>query len=149
MYYGLLLTPRSLLRFAAIACLSLAFAQTDSVRIETFTLKSDVIQSLLESIRTKMPERRAALESLFREGGCAADHLTEQPIPHEMNPNIVCMLPGTESSVIIAGGHYDFAEHGDGAGDDWSGSVMLPSLYQGLSSKPFIREITIRLTGSS
>ena len=37
--------------------------------------------------------------------------------------------------MIVVGGHYDLADRGMGAVDDWSGAVMLPSVYQSLKSK--------------
>ena len=75
------------------------------------------------------------LESLFREVGCDGAYLTEKPIPHLKDPNLVCVLPGTASTMIVVGGHYDLVNRGMGAVDDWSGAVMLPSLYQSLKSK--------------
>ncbi len=83
-----------------------------------------------------MPERRATLESLFREAGCDGEFLVEKPIPHRKDPNIVCVLPGTETTRIVVGGHYDLVDVGIGAVDDWSGAVLLPSLYQSLKTKP-------------
>jgi Zn-dependent M28 family amino/carboxypeptidase len=36
----------------------------------------------------------------------------------------------------VVGGHFDFADHGKGIVDDWSGASLLPSLYQALKSRP-------------
>jgi hypothetical protein len=81
-----------------------------------------------------MIDRRARLESLFREVGCDAEYLTEKSFPHLKDPNLVCLLPGTASTIIVAGGHYDLVNRGPGVVDDWSGAVMLPSLYHSLKS---------------
>jgi hypothetical protein len=119
---------------AALIWLPAACAQSDAVKIEIYSLAPSVIQSRLESVTQKMIGRRARLESLFREVGCDADYLTEKPIPHLKDPNLVCVLPGTASTMIVVGGHYDLADRGMGVVDDWSGAVMLPSLYQSLKS---------------
>lgn len=51
-------------------------------------------------------------------------------------PNIICTLRGATNSVIIVGAHFDHAEEGAGAVDDWSGASLLPSLYQALKDAP-------------
>jgi hypothetical protein len=121
---------------AGLIWLPTACAQSDSVKIEIYSIAPSVIQSRVESVTLKMVDRRAKLESLFREVGCDAEYLNEKPIPHLKDPNLVCVLPGTAPTVIVVGGHYDLVDTGMGAVDDWSGAVMLPSLYQSLKSKP-------------
>ena len=123
------------LAVAALIWLPVACAESDAVNIEIYLLSPSVIQSRLESVTQKMIDRRARLESLFREAGCDAEYLTEKSIPHLKDPNLVCVLPGMASTMIVVGAHYDLANLGMGAVDDWSGAVMLPSLYQSLKSK--------------
>ena len=36
----------------------------------------------------------------------------------------------------MIGAHFDFAEHGQGMVDDWSGAALLPSLYPALKGTP-------------
>jgi hypothetical protein len=133
-YHHLLVTIRA-------SCLLLILlvvageSQSGSVRIEINALNPQLIQSRLESVTGKMPVRRATIESLFRDAGCDGQFLFEKPIPHLKDPNIVCVLPGTGDTRIVVGGHYDFVERGIGAVDDWSGSALLPSLYQSLKTK--------------
>lgn len=38
--------------------------------------------------------------------------------------------------MIIVGAHFDHADEGMGAADDWSGASLLPSLYQALRDRP-------------
>jgi hypothetical protein len=76
---------------AALIWLSAACAQSDSVKIEIYSLAPSVIQSRLESVTLKMADRRAKLESLFREVGCDGEYLNEKPIPHLKDPNLVCL----------------------------------------------------------
>lgn len=120
---------------SALIWLPVVCAQSSAVRIEIYSLAPSVIQSRLELVTRKIIDRRARLESLFREVGCDAEYLTEQSIPHLKDPNVVCVLPGISSTMIVVGGHYDLADRGMGAVDDWSGAVMLPSVYQSLKSK--------------
>jgi aminopeptidase-like protein len=57
-------------------------------------------------------------------------------VPSSKAPNLICTLPGETDSEIVVGGHLDSIETGMGAVDDWSGAVLLPSLYQGLKRLP-------------
>jgi Peptidase family M28 len=120
---------------AALIWLPAACAQSDALKIEIYSLAPSVIQPRLELVTPNMNERRARLESLFREVGCDGEYLTEKPILHLKDPNLVCVLPGTTSTKIVVGGHHDLVNQGIGAVDGWSGAVMLPSPYQDLKSK--------------
>jgi Iap family predicted aminopeptidase len=106
------------------------------VRIQITEIKPEIVQARLESVSRKISERRATLESLFRETGCDADRLSEKEIPHLKDANIVCTMPGTDAATIVVGAHYDLADKGTGAVDDWSGAALLPSLYQSLKAEP-------------
>lgn len=94
------------------------------------------IEARLKSVKQKNDQREAALKAMFTEAGCPAAQLEEQAIPRESLPNVVCTLPGTGDSVIIVGAHYDIGEKGDGVVDDWTGTALLPTLLQSLSSEP-------------
>lgn len=72
-----------------------------------------------------------ALTKLFAGVGCQ----TEEQSIHQKHGNVICTLPGETSSTILVGGHFDFAEHGQGIVDDWSGTSLLPSLYQTLKDE--------------
>jgi aminopeptidase S len=101
-------------------------------------LKSLVLEERFEMVSRKMLERQATLEKLFTEVGCSGEYFTTQKVPGSRSPNLICTLKGTdpEAGVIVVGGHYDFIDAGIGAIDDWSGSVMLPSLYESLKGQP-------------
>jgi len=124
---------------AALACM----AQTAdppqlviSQQIVISQLGSATIQDRLNAVPRKLADRVATLESLFHEVGCGDDRFFEQPVPHSKAPNLVCTLLGQTDSEIVVGGHVDSIEIGMGAVDDWSGAVLLPSLYQSLKDKP-------------
>ena len=97
-----------------------------------------VIQQRLESLSRNVAERRAILERLFREVGCDGADLYAQKVPGSKQPNIVCTLPGetADATAIVIGGHFDLVDVGSGAVDDWSGAVLLPSLYESLKGTP-------------
>jgi Zn-dependent M28 family amino/carboxypeptidase len=70
------------------------------------------------------------LESRLRQA------LTEMPVPGQKLPNLVCDLPGAEPGMILVTAHHDLAQVGEGAADNWSGSVLLPALYESLAKAP-------------
>jgi hypothetical protein len=119
-----------------IAAALAASAQTSKVAINP--VPRILIQQRLESVASKLSDRRAALLALFREAGCDGENLTTQKVPRSAEPNLICTLPAAEpaAGVIVVGGHYDRVNAGMGAVDDWSGAVLLPSLYQSLKSAP-------------
>jgi hypothetical protein len=97
-----------------------------------------VIQQRLENLSRNVAERRAILERLFREAGCDGPDIYTQKVPGSKEPNIVCTLPAAtaEAATIVIGGHFDLVDTGSGAVDDWSGAVLLPSLYESLKRTP-------------
>jgi Peptidase family M28 len=126
-------------RSALFLCLLAATASgaADSTgRVEYEQVVPAVIQERLDLVTRKLSARRTAIESLFKSVGCGDGQLTEPPVRGSKEPNIVCTMAGGGAGEIVVGGHYDLAEHGMGAVDDWSGAVLLPSLYQSLKSKP-------------
>jgi nucleotide-binding universal stress UspA family protein len=113
-----------------------AYAQNSRVVFERLT--PALIQQRLEAVTLKLKDRRATLEALFREAGCDGDNLTTQKVSGSSQPNILCTLPAAEpdAGAVVVGGHYDKVDAGMGAVDDWSGAVLLPSLYQSLKGQP-------------
>ena len=103
-------------------------AETLHVQLAT----PDVVKTRLESGEVKLRERQRVIKGLFTEAGCDAE---EQPIDKHYG-NVICTLPGAANSTIIVGGHFDFVDQGRGLVDDWSGTSLLPSLYQALKAAP-------------
>ena len=93
-----------------------------------------IIEQRLNSAPRSNPQREVTLRKMFLAAGCPAARLTEEPVDPGQPPNLICTMPGKESSLIIVGGHLDKVRRGDGIVDDWSGSSMLPSLYTSLHS---------------
>ncbi|MGH9344527.1 MAG: M28 family metallopeptidase [Terriglobia bacterium] len=95
-----------------------------------------VVVERLKSAPRPNPLREITLRKMFKAAGCPEARLSEEPVDPGQPPNLICELPGRESSLIIVGGHLDKVRRGNGIVDDWSGSSMLPSLYQSLSAAP-------------
>ena len=97
---------------------------------------SEVLESRLRDCPEKSGQRSLKLEELFRAAGCTDDLLSRQPVTGYKDPNIIGVLPGETDSVIIVGGHFDNAGDGHGVIDNWSGAVLLPTLYESLKVSP-------------
>jgi Iap family predicted aminopeptidase len=95
-----------------------------------------MIQQRLAGFKTTNSEREQELHALFEETGCNGENLTEQRVKHSHDPNLICTLSGQSESRIVVGGHFDFVNRGQGVVDNWSGSSLLPSLYQSLNRSP-------------
>jgi Iap family predicted aminopeptidase len=94
------------------------------------------IQQRLDLYKGDDSAREAALLKLFTEAGCQTANLTEQPVPHRKQPNIICVLPGSTPAVIVVGAHFDHVSQGVGIVDNGSGASLLPSLFQSLVGSP-------------
>lgn len=124
-------SDRRILLAALVLCLAAGAIAGDSVGFTA--IKPEIIQQRLELVQRRRADRKDALESLFREVGC---NPAGQPVPHSKAPNLICTLSGETDDTIVVGGHFDSVEVGMGAVDDWSGAVLLPSLYQSLQDRP-------------
>ena len=108
-----------------------AFCQP-RIRLEART----VVESRLDSFRSDNRDREDVIRRLFAESGCAKANLTEQPVKPGVPPNVICMLPGATSELIVVGAHTDKVTNaGDGVVDNWSGASLLPSLLFSLNGR--------------
>lgn len=113
---------------------ALPVAEKPSVVLQR--VEQDVITQRLQRLRSKDADRETELKAMFREAGCSADQVQEEIVRHKDPPNVICTLPGSANSVIVVGAHFDHADEGMGAVDDWSGASLLPSLIQALRESP-------------
>jgi putative aminopeptidase FrvX len=97
------------------------------------TVVRPVVEARLRAVGTSNATRHDKVCALFEETGCA-DHISDQPVKHSKNPNVICTLPGSADATIIVGAHYDFVDKGAGVIDNWSGVSLLSSLYEGLKA---------------
>jgi Zn-dependent M28 family amino/carboxypeptidase len=116
--------PLAVAALLAVSC----FAE----KLEVNLVVERLVKSRLERGEVKPKLRQATIRELFTDVGCTAE---EQNIS-KSDGNVICTLPGETSSTITVGGHFDFVDNGRGIVDDWSGTSLLPSLYQSLNSKP-------------
>lgn len=106
----------------------------DSLR---FTyVQREVVLERLHSCPSKDIDRERQLQSYFAQAGCTGTALTLDQPKHSATGNVVCKLSGTTEQQIVVGAHFDHAERGAGAADNWSGASLLPSLYQALAAEP-------------
>ena len=111
---------------ALLVALNLASAQNLNVDL----LTESILKERLERGVAKQNARQATIRGIFADAGCAAE---EQAVDKK-NGNVICTLPGTTDSTVVVGGHFDFIDSGAGIVDDWSGTSLLPSLYQSLKN---------------
>jgi hypothetical protein len=124
----ILLTCSSLLWARTLAAQSKPYSGRAPITIRFKPLPRELLQQRLSLIRKTSPERQFVLEGLLSTSGCGIKRLEVKD--HE--PNVVCSLAGSSEKVIVLGAHYDHAPKGDGAVDNWSGSALLPSIYDSM-----------------
>ena len=131
--------------FCLIAALTL-FLTTLSAQVNETTAKSgqvilsflhpETIQARLDQYKGDDTKREAALRQIFLDAGCTETNLSEQPVPHRKQPNVICVMPGTGVEAIIVGAHFDHVTEGQGIVDNWSGASLLPSLLESIKGVP-------------
>jgi hypothetical protein len=92
-----------------------------------------VVETRLRRFDRSDTKREAILRSMFTESGC--DQIIEQHVESVKQPNLICVMPGSEDGTIIVGAHFDHAEIGSGVIDNWSGASLLPSLFETLKHR--------------
>ena len=111
------------------AFLKLACGQASKVNF----LSQELIEKRLHAYTAKNATREPAMRTLFEDAGRRNDSLCEQTVKGTKSPNLICTLKGGTDSTIVVGAHFDLIEKGQGVVDNWSGSSLLPSFYQGLN----------------
>jgi putative aminopeptidase FrvX len=109
-------------------------ASGQTVRIEYGVVPAGTLESRLKLASHKLDERRSRLMEMFSEAGCGAGTVIQQKVPRTKEPNLICTVPGDNARKIVIGAHYDSAG-GDGVIDNWSGAILLPSLFQMMKAK--------------
>lgn len=107
-------------------------ARADKVQIER--LPASMIQQRLENFAGNDSQREATLKRMFTEAGC--EKIVEQPVKGLKQPNLICVVAGTDAATIVVGAHFDHVSAGAGVVDNWSGAALLPSLLQSLNHQP-------------
>ncbi len=119
--------PMSFLIVATLLALSSwVFAAT----VRYSPVSRQVVEERLRKYAGDNKQRETTLKQMFADVGCNDHRLSEQSVKGSKLPNIVCLLPGTSDKVIVVGAHYDRVSDGDGVVDNWSGTSLLPSIYE-------------------
>ncbi len=120
---------RKVLRlFLLIAFATSAFPENLTyVRID-----QPVVESRLKLTPVDQAARLTMLRNQFVKAGCIADHITEQPVSGQSEPNLICTIPGTEPGSIVIAARSDFTSKRDEAKVDWATLTMLPLLAESL-----------------
>jgi hypothetical protein len=92
----------------------------------------DVIKTQLKNMPSDPAERVRMVRSNFMTAGCGADQITEQAVPNEALPNILCTLPGKEEGTIVVAARLDYKSKGDELAVDNATLNLLPLLAQTL-----------------
>lgn len=109
--------------------------RTSTTPIEFNTVPRDVIEKRLALGVGKNDERKATLEQMFREAGCDGERLSLQKVEGSKLPNVICVLPGSTDSIILVAAHFDAFNGSPGVADNWSGTALLPSLFESLGGQ--------------
>jgi hypothetical protein len=116
-----------------LALICLLAGRTPSEELRFQPVQRELIEERLKQVTFGNEKRSKRLQALFRESQCGGEHFEIQKVRGSDLGNIICLLPGASDSVIIVGAHFDHANLGHGAVDNWSGAAMLPSLYQSIA----------------
>jgi hypothetical protein len=118
----------------SLALFALIFSFSTYAQVEIHPIDRTIVESRLKSYLPNNADREAEIKKLFSDSGCK--NITESPVP-KLPPNVICVMPGQTDQIILVGGHTDKVEEaGDGVVDNWSGSSLLPSLFQTLDGDP-------------
>lgn len=116
-----------------LGLLAATMAGAQPVSIQFKSVDRSILTERLGRVSAKNAERAQRLREMFQEAGCPADRLQEQQVKGSKLPNIICTQPGKTEGVIVVGAHLDrAASAGQGVVDNWSGAVLLPTLFQSL-----------------
>jgi hypothetical protein len=112
-------------------------AAASAQHLEYSILNETVLQERLKLAHPKNAVRYQRLKALFEEAGCRGETYREQSVSGSKQPNMICATTaaGENPRKIVVGAHFD-AVGGDGIVDNWSGAVLLPTLYQFMKRSP-------------
>jgi VWFA-related protein len=88
-------------------------------------------------------ERVAQLRTLFEAAGCTPNQLSEQAVPKQDLPNVMCNLPGKEPGTIVVGAPIDSDPDGKAEASPWPTLALLPLLAESLGPVPHRFSLTL------
>ncbi|MBV9437449.1 MAG: M28 family peptidase [Acidobacteria bacterium] len=99
-------------------------------------LARDTVLARLRSCPRKDLDRQEQLKAYFNEAGCSGTAMSWQKAERGKLGNVICTIKKKSAEEIVVGAHFDHADLGLGAVDNWSGTALLPSLYESLAAQP-------------
>ena len=105
-------------------------------KLQFVRVDRDIVLERLRSCPVNDLDRQERLKAYFADAGCTAQAITFEQPKHSKFGNVICTLQGSSPEKIVVGAHFDHADIGAGAIDNWSGASLLPSLYQAIASSP-------------
>jgi Zn-dependent M28 family amino/carboxypeptidase len=75
-------------------------------------------------------KRLEAVKKLFSSMGAKDEEITVEKFDGDKLSNVVVKKKGKTDETVIVGAHYDFAETGCGAIDNWTGVVIVAQMYK-------------------
>lgn len=95
-----------------------------------------LVEKRLKSFSDDNQVREDRIYKWLSESGCSKPNLSEQTPKFGLPPNVICVVPGETSDVIVVGAHTDkVMRAGEGVVDNWTGASLLPSLVFSLTSE--------------
>ncbi|PYX03579.1 MAG: hypothetical protein DMG85_19555, partial [Acidobacteria bacterium] len=132
---ALLLSERGIMSWASHVFIVLALAVTCAAQSITYLrLDRSLIQERLNPSPDMPAERVASLKTLFKKAGCRPEQLSEQPVPGEETPNVICTIAGTGDGTVVIAASSDYRDRNERGFVEWSGLVMLPLLAESLDA---------------
>jgi hypothetical protein len=119
---------RALCIFSALLFPFTSFAADSSF----LRLNPTVVNARVQQPAVPEEQRSAALRTAFQDAGCAPERITEQTVPGNAIPSVICRLPGAEPGSIIVGASIDFHSKGEELTVENATLQMLPLLVQSL-----------------
>src|SRR5437016_12564135 len=92
---------RSRVSAGVLAILSFVGIGVCGVQVHIRTVKPELLKQRLEAYHGNDDQREATLKRIFEQAGCGAERLTEQPVKHLKQPNLICVLPGDSDATIL------------------------------------------------
>ena len=113
-----------------LAAIATGAAQNSTIQLSTpEQFKDDFVR-----VPCKNEERLHAVRTLFERAGAPPDDVVLDKLKNV--ENLVITKRGASSEKIVIGAHYDRAETGCGALDNWTGIVTLAHLYRTVKDVP-------------
>ncbi len=123
-------------------------ASAPSTRFFYIAVPRSTLETLVHSVPPTDEARFTRLQEEFAGAGCSPDKMKIQPLSEKgAGANIICTWPGNTAPTIVVVAHYRREGKGEGAVENWSGAILLPTLYLAIQAQP--RENTFVFLESS